>query len=393
MRRFPPFHGRLLATVALGLAACGGNEYAPPPPPTVTVQQPEIRDVVNYAEYTGTTRAVESVEVRARVKGFLVAMHFTPGEFVKKDAPLFTIDPEPFEVALAAARADLASNQAERDLAQTTYERTQALYQNNATSELNLVRVRAERDKAAAAVAAARSAVRQAELDLEYAHVKAPTSGRVGRHLVDVGNLVGADGATILTEMVVYQPLYVYFHVSERDLIALQKQGRERRAAQGASYANRPPTPIYVAQAGEDSFAHEGVVDYTALEVDPNTGTFEVRGVLQNEGELDQIVIPGSFVRVRVPIGRQANALLVPESALGADQSGRYALVVNTEDVVEYRSIEVGPRIEGMRVVTRGLRAEDRVVVNGLQRARPGARVSPETAAPAGPEPVARAGS
>jgi RND family efflux transporter MFP subunit len=368
-----------LLLVAFGFA-CGSNEYAEPPPPAVTVQRPSVRDVTRFAEHTGTTRAVESVEVRARVKGFLESMHFRAGDDVVAGALLFTIDPEPFEVALEAAEAAFASAEAERDLAQTEFDRTQMMFDQEAMSELKLIQARAKRDKAVAAVAAATAEVHAAKLDLEYAHVKAPITGRVGRHLIDMGNLVGAQEATLLAEMVRYAPIYVYFHLSERDLLALQELSRSRREERGADYEDRQPTPVQVGRANEEGYPHEGKIDFSALEIDPDTGTFEIRGLLPNEGALDEIIVPGTFVRVRVPIGEQKDALLLSERALGADQNGRYVLVVNDADVVEQRPVEVGPLVDGLRVIETGLRAEDWVIVNGLQRARPGAPVAAERA-------------
>jgi RND family efflux transporter MFP subunit len=369
----------LLSLGALALLACGGNEYVAPPPPKVTVARPEVRDVTRYAEYTGTTRAVERVVVRARVEGFLLSMEYEPGDFVEKGAPLFVIDPEPFELTLKSAEAELTSAKAEHELAKTEFKRTAALYKQQATSEINFIKLKARRDTAAAAVLDAEAKARSAQLDLDYAHVEAPVAGRVGRHLVDLGNLVGADGPTQLTDVVTYSPLYVYFHVSERDLLDFQTGGRERRQEAGADWDNRPPTPLYVGRANEVGFPHEGIIDYTALELDASTGTFEVRAILPNEGELDEVIIPGTFVRVRLPVAQVNGALLVPERALGADQSGRYVLVVNDDNIVEQRRVQVGPpRLDGTRIVEKGVQAEDWVVTNGIQRARPGAPVEPE---------------
>ncbi|MBW2385376.1 MAG: efflux RND transporter periplasmic adaptor subunit [Deltaproteobacteria bacterium] len=376
------WRGLLVAALAVG---CGANEYAPPPPPTVTTMHPQIRDVTNYVEYTGTTRAVETVEVLARVKGFLLEMYFKAGENVAKGDPLFLIDPEPFEITLEAANAELSSSQAELELAKIEFDRTRQMFKRGATSELDLIRKRANRDKATAAVAAAQADTHSAELDLDYAHVTAPIAGRVGRHLVDMGNLVGVEEATRLTDMLQYSPLYVYFHISERDLLALQDQRAAERIELGQTYDERPAASLEVGRANEAGYPHVGQIDFTALEIDPDTGTFEVRGILPNEGEFDQIIFPGTFVRVRVPIGVRKGALLIPENALGADQSGRYALVVNSKDVVEHRRLELGARLGDLRVITAGLRREDRVIVNGLQRARPGAKVNPEEAQPTPP--------
>jgi RND family efflux transporter MFP subunit len=371
----------IVAPAALAIG-CGSNEYAAPPPPHVTTMRPIVREVTRYIEYTGTTRAVESVEVRARVKGFLMSMHFEPGEVVEEGELLFIIDPEPFEIALAATTADLASNQAELDLAQVELDRTRLMYQSDATSEINLIQRRAHRDKAAAAVAASRATVHSANLDLEYAHVKAPITGRVGRHLIDMGNLVGASDATKLTEIVRYSPTYVYFHMSERDVLGLQAYSRIRREAEAADFEDRPPTLLEVGIATDSDFPAKGRIDFTALEIDPDTGTFEVRGILPNEGAFDEIILPGSFVRVRIPLGVLPNSLLVTESALGADQSGRFLLVVTEEDKVEQRRVTLGSRLDGMRVIESGLRPDEWVIVNGLQRARPGAKVTAKREAP-----------
>lgn len=378
-----------LATCIGGLSllatGCGKNEYAPPPPPPVTVAQPLVQDVTRYAEFTGTTRAVESVAVRARVKGILESMNFEPGQQVEKGQPLFVIDPEPFQVALESAQAELESNKAERDLAKTEYDRTRTMYKQGATSELDLLRTRAQRDKTIAAVAFSDASVHSAQLDLDYAHVVAPISGRVGRHLVDVGNLVGNDGATHLADIVQYDPLYVYFYVSESDILSLQKRSRERREAEGLEYQNSQRGQVEVRKADEKGFPHRGVVDFAALEIDPDTGTFEVRAVLDNAGAFDEVILPGTFVQVRTTIDEEQNALLVNERAIGSDQSGSYLLVVNSEDVVEQRTIELGPLLGEMRVIDNGIRRDDWVIVNGLQRARPGGKVAPERSDPGGP--------
>ena len=376
--------GFWLAALALAGIACGSNEYAAPPPPQVTVATPAQEDVVLYGEYTGTTRAIEAVEVRARVMGFLVNMHFEPGEHVTKDDLLFTIDPEPFQIALQAARAQRDSAKAKLDLQQTELDRAKVLYEKQASSELSFIQARAARDTAQAALDHAEADLRSAELDLDYCYVKAPASGRVGRRQVDIGNLVGSDEATRLTEIVRYSPLYVYFYISERDVQALQKLGKARRVEQSLAYSNRDRTEIQVGLASEEGYPHQGYIDYTALQIDPSTGTFEIRGVLENTGALDEIIVPGTFVRVRVPLGRATGALLVSERALGSDQSGRYLLVVNAQNVVEHRPVQVGSLVDARRVIETGLEPGDRVIVNGLQRARPGATVAPQSEAKQG---------
>lgn len=193
-----------------------------------------------------------------------------------------------------------------------------------------------------------------------------------------MGNLVGTDGATLLSEIVVYSPLYVYFYISEREVFMLQEDSARRRKKMGKDWKHRDPSPIYVGRSGQDGYPFSGLVDYTALQIDAATGTFEVRGLLPNVGTLDEILMPGTFVRVQVPIAERKNALLVPERALGADQNGRFLLIANSENVVEQRSVQVGPaRRDGTRVIKTGLTAQDWVITNGLQRARPGAKVDP----------------
>ncbi len=366
----------LLCVVVLG--ACKRNEYEAPPPPEVTVARPVVQDVTLYLEYTGTTRAVEAADVRARVKGFLVSMEFTPGQLVEQDQLLFVIDPQPFEVALKAAQAELTAHRAEMDLAQTEYERTDQMYKRKATSEFNVVKTRANYEKAKAAVLESEANVQSAQLDLDYAHVKAPFAGRVDRHQVDVGNLVGASEATLLTKLVRYDPIYVYFYISERDLLSLQDLGLRRRPERDAAAGPRDPIPIEVGRANDTGYPFRGVIDFTANQLDANTGTFEVRGVLPNFESSDEVIVPGTFVRVRVPIDVRSDSMLVTERALGADQGGRYLLVVGEDDIVEHRTVEVGQSVGGMRVIRSGIEPNDWVVVNGLQRARPGAAVRPE---------------
>lgn len=384
--------GSAFLAAAVILTGCGDNEYVPPPPPVVTGAQPAQSDVVRYLEYTGTTRAAQAVTVRARVEGFLKSMHFKPGDFVEQGALLFVIDPEPFELTLKAATANVTSRQAELDLAQTEFERTRTLYKRKTTSEIKYIQARARRDTSAAKLALAEADARSAELDVGYANIKAPLSGRIGRNLVDIGNLVGAGEATALTEIVDYSPLHVYFYISERDVLAIQETSARRRKKLGVDYEHRPPAPVYVGRANDEGYPHIGTIDYSALQIDAATGTFEVRGILTNHGSLDTILVPGTFVRVQIPIGEEKDALLVPERALGADQNGRFVLVVSEDGLVEQRSVRVGPeRRDALRVVEDGISANDWVIINGLQRARPGAKVAMEkstTPLPEKPRPI-----
>ena len=371
---------------------------------------------------------------------------------MKKGDLLFIIDPKPFEVEVAAREADLSSRRADAALAKTSYARSQQLFRQNATSEIENLRFKAERDKANAAVLAAQAALADAQLDLDYAYVKSPIDGRAGRHLVDLGNLVGAEESTVLVSVVDQSPLFIYFQISELDVLRVQRQLRERAAAAAAKSTSvgEPPTepeevavagdegtpvpgdsdspareqepeadpetteptphgyeasggtgfgrdrgsntpPVEVGLADEEGYPRIGFIDFTDSTIDPATGTLEVRGILENKGEFESLILPGSFTRVRVPVGKFEDALLVPDHALGADQGGRFVLVVGKGDVVEQRYVQLGLVYDGMRRIVSGLIPTDRVVVNGLQRARPGATVTVRTGEPDAPASAADA--
>jgi len=375
----------LLGAVCLTglLSACGeSNQYVAPPPPAVTVAEPLQEPVTNYLEFTGNTAAVEAVEVRARVGGFLESMHFEPGTQVEQGDLLFVIDPRPFQAQLDSAKADLASAKAQLAKAESDAIRLEEAGKKGAVTERDVVAAQADRDAAAAAVAAAEAAVTQAELNLGYTQVTAPITGRVSRNLVDVGNLVGESEPTLLTTVTKYQPIYAYFNLNERDLLRVMDKYREEARKQGIDPEKDPGSsaeiPLQLALANESGFPHEGVLDFAESAVDADTGTLQLRGVFPNTGDLPEI-LPGLFVRVRMPIETQDNALLVTERALGADQGGTYLLVINSENVVEKRTVRTGQTIDGLVVIEEGLRSDDRVVVNGIQRARAGAEVDPQS--------------
>jgi len=370
-----PFAKPLLACALAFLAGGAGcdkkaNQFVPPPPPSVTVARPAERSVTDYAEFTGTTQAVESVEIRARVEGFLQSVHFEAGAVVRKGDLLFVIDPKPFQAALAEAEANLKMAETDLKLAEDKLRRNQSLFARRAISNLELIESQSERDRDAAAIEVAKAQVRKARLNLQYTEVRAPIDGRAGRNLVDVGNLVGAGEPTLLTTVVKYDPMYVYFSVSERDLLAYQKKRETSKSSEDTD-------TFEMGLADDSGYPHAGRLDFLENQLDPDTGTILVRGVFPNP---DKKVFPGLFARVRVPVDVKEDALLVPEEALGMDQRGRFLLTVNDENVVEYRSVETGALLDGMRVVLQGISASDRVVVNGLQRARPGAKVSPAEA-------------
>jgi RND family efflux transporter MFP subunit len=357
------------------------NEYVEPPAPEVTVSKPQVKNVTEYLEFTGTTRAVEEIEIRARVPGFLQSVHFEDGDFVTKDQLLFVIDPKPFEAAVESARGRLGRHQAQLERAEREYQRNLTLFKQNAASEANVVKWKSEMEESRAAVVSAQADLDKAKLDLGYCTIRSPIDGRISRKQVDVGNLVGAGEFTLLTTVRTQDPIYAYFSINERDLLRVMKMARDEGIP-----ANKPDKiALELALANESGFPHKGHLDYADSKVDPNTGTMELRGVFPNPGP-PYIIVPGLFVRLRLPIAKRENALLVTERAMGLDQGGRYLLVVDNENKVEQRYVEIGALRDGMRVIKEGLKPEERVVVKGIQRAIPGAKVTPQQAQTAEPD-------
>ncbi len=344
--------------------------YTPPPPPAVTVSLPHARAVTNYAEFTGTTEALESVEIRARVEGYLEKIHFDPGALVKKGDILFTIDPAEYNARLDEAKADLAIREAEYRSVAVTLKRKENAYKDRAVSEVEVIEARAELDKAKASIKASKAAVRTSRLKLSYTRIKAPISGRISRRLVDEGNLVGAGERTLLASIVRDDSVYAYFSLNERELI----QYRENRAKALSSGEERNETVMHLGLAGKRDYPFEGTVDYLDTRVDADTGTITVRGIFKNP---DHRLMPGLFARIRIPVGHMDAALTVPDTAVGRDQQGNYLLLVNKENKVDYRPVKIGIRVEDRRVIESGLSAQDRVIVKGLQKVRPGVPVTP----------------
>jgi membrane fusion protein, multidrug efflux system len=346
------------------------------PPPVVMVSQPVVREVTEFLEATGNTSPLESVTVQARVKGFLDSMNFQPEQRVKKDQLLFVIDPRPFEVALEQAKGQLQLRQAEAKFAEYDLSRVTKLGAQDAAAEREQRESRAKMEEAQAAVVIAQSAVDEAKLNLDFAHVKAPIAGRISRNLVDVGNLInpGQDQLATITND---DSVYAYFNVSEQDALRLVRiYGTIRRqAASEAAKQLQPQIPVYLALMDEDTYPHTGTIDYVDPRVDPSTGTISARAVFPNP---DGFLRAGYFVRIRVPLAKPKPALLVAEQALGMDQGQYYLLAVNDKNKVEYRRVSVGSLENGLRVIERGISPDDRVIVIGLQRVRPGVEVSPQ---------------
>lgn len=374
------FATRISPLLILGacVAVAGGcrpaNRFSPPPPPQVTVARPVEEKIVDTIEFTGTTRSLASVELRARAVGYLKRIEFVEGTTVQAGDLLFLIDKAPYELALASAKAEAERAQAALQLAEATLNRTLELQRTNAASQQQVDVDRAQRATAAANANGAKAAVEQAQLNLSYTEVRAPITGRIGRHLVDVGSLIHAE-ETPLAVIETIDPIYVYFYVGERDLLRFMQMVRNRELPDPM----RNPPVIKLGLENEKGFPRIGHLDFRELGVDPGTGTVLRRAIFDNpRNEL----VPGLFARLQAPIGEPVPRLTVERRALGFDQRGDYVLCVNADDVVEFRLVKLGPIYHDRRVVLEGISKDDRVIVNGLQRARPGAKVEPVAAPP-----------
>jgi multidrug efflux system membrane fusion protein len=375
----------LCVVLASQLAGSGD----PPPTadaPPVTVSQPVARKVTDYDEYQGRITAAPKVDVRARVRGYLTAVHFQGGQMVQQGHLLYELDPRPYRVALDAAEAQARAAEAVLGLAQAEYERARLLLSRGAASRDELDVWTARQGTARADVQKARAAVEQARLDLGFTRISAPISGKIGPTQVDVGNLVQADGETPLTTLVAVDPIYVHFHVDERALLGF----RQAYHKDGKDGGPRPSlkelkVPIDVALEGERGETHRGVIASTDNHFNLATGTIEVHGLLSNA---DHFFEDGMRARVRVPAGGSSSALLVSERAVGTDQGRRFVYAVNGQNVVERRQVTAGRRVDGLLVIRDGLQADDWVIVNGIQQVRAGMKVQPQRAAMPGAKPA-----
>jgi RND family efflux transporter MFP subunit len=363
------------AIAALGclvLAGCDQNTYVPPPPPKVEVTVPIKRAVTRYLEATGNTAAIKSVDLVARVQGFLASIDYKDGDFVKEGTTLFTIEPETYKLKLDQAQAAQAGAEASLKQAEFDFRRQTDLVARQAVSQATLDTSTSNRDNAQANLQQAQANTRIAEVNYGYTKVTAPFDGFVSAHLVSVGELVGAASPTQLASIVALDPIYVNFNVNEQDVLRIRAEAARR----GVTVAELRQLPVDVGLQNDQGYPHEGKLDYIAPTINQSTGTLAVRGIVPNP---NRQMLPGYFVRVRVPYDKQGDALLVPDTSLGSDQGGRYLLVVNGDNVVEQRHVQIGPVEDGgLRVIEDGLKPEDRVVVAGLLRAIPGQKVDPQ---------------
>lgn len=365
----------ILSGIAISILG-GCKKPAPPAPtaPEVTVETPVSQKIRPYYDFTGNTQAFESVDIRARVQGFLQKVHFADGDNVEKGQVLFTIEPDMFEANVAQTEATLEANKAELERAQADLARVEMAVKSGAVSEQEVDLKRAERNVAKAAVAKAEATLDEAKLNLSYTQVTSPISGQVSRTFVDVGNLVGPGENALLTRVVNAEPIYVYSNISERLLIEiLKKLGDTEKEREEVDIK------LSVSLAGEEGFPHEGIMDFVDNTLDADTGTVQFRGVLPNDR---QLLFPGMFVRIRVPGIRETDALLVKEIAIGTDLGGKYVLVVDEKNMVQRRYIDTGQLYGDLRIVNestepgKGIKAGERYIVQGLQRARPGRPVT-----------------
>lgn len=372
--------GCIVAMVAV-MCGCGGQEKAPQvaaPPPEVTVSQVVSREVTDAAEFTGRTDAVETVEVRARVSGYITEVSFTDGQEVKQGDLLFQIDPRPFQASLEGAEGQKAQWEAKLARSKADVQRYEKLVPTGAATPQDLDKATADMGEATAAIQSATASIDRAKLDLEFAKITAPISGQISRAMITKGNLVRGDNE-LLTTIVSLDPIYVYFDVSERDVLRLRDQARASRPAGATQPDIRTlKIPLYLGLATEKGYPHEGVIDFADNRVDPSTGTIRARGRFDNSKRLFK---PGLFARVRMPVGDPRQALLVAERAIGIDQGMKYVLTVDDRNTVKMQFIELGSlQDDGLRVIQAGLKPGEWVVVNGLQRARPGKPVTPQRA-------------
>jgi RND family efflux transporter MFP subunit len=353
------------------LSACEQNSFVPPPPPKVEVATPLQRPVTRYLEATGNAAPIKNVDLVARVQGVLQSIDYKDGTFVKEGATLFTIEPETYKLKLEQAQAAEAGSQASAKQADADFKRQSDLVQKQAVSQATLDSSTSARDNAQANLQQAQVNTRIAAVNYGYTNVVAPFDGIVSAHLVSIGELVGAASPTQLASIVTLDPIYVNFNVNEQDVLRIRAEARRR----GMTADDLRNLPFEVGLQTETGFPHKGRLDYASPTLNQSTGTLPVRGVLPNP---DRVLLPGYFVRVRVPFDEQKSALLVPDVALGSDQAGRYVLVVNGENVVEQRKVLAGQLEGDLRVIETGLKEDDRVVTAGLLRAIPGQKVDPQ---------------
>lgn len=360
-----------LSTALTGCSRAPVDTAATPTP--ISVSYPVEREITDYVDFTGRTVAVDSVEVRAHVWGYLEKVNFQEGAIVQKGAVLFELDPRPYQALLNQAKAKVTQDAAQLTFDEAEYQRNLKLAGTGGVSKSDLDKSAAARGIDVANIAADKAGVAARQLDLEYTKVTAPITGRVSRYVVTLGNLIQSgdqNGGTLLTTIVSMDPMYVSFDVDEHTALRVRQMIREGKSAS----AREGGFPISMGLANEEGFPHKGTINFVDNQLNPKTGTIRVRGVFPNK---DQVLLPGFFARVRNPVGRPHNALLVSERALDTDQGQKILYVVTEKNVVVVRPVRLGALHDGRREITDGLKPGERVIVNGLQQVRPGDTVEP----------------
>jgi len=355
--------------ILIFLTACKEKAPPPPPPPGVTVAQPVRKVVTDYLELTGNTQAIYTVQLVARVAGYLEKVLFVDGQMVKKGQTLFLIQQNTYQDALRQTEAQILLHRAQLEYAEKQLVRYSNLLQQKATSQENVDNWRNQWDSAQANLKAAEAARDLAKLNLDYTEVTAPFDGRIDRRLVDSGNLVGASGNTVLAELNQINPIYVYFNIGDADLARLMSEahwipGQTRQVAWS----------VFLGLLNDEGYPHKGELDFASISLTPTTGTLLMRGIFPNP---DDKIMPGLYARVRVPL-KTRMGLLVPEVAISNDQQGSYVFIVNEKNVVERRGVKTGPVVDSLRGIEEGLDGKEWVIVKGLLKAGPGRQVTPE---------------
>jgi membrane fusion protein, multidrug efflux system len=373
-----------LAIGAIALIGCNTkNAYVAPPPPKVQVAQPVQRPITEYLELTGNTQAFASVDLVARVQGFLTSINYKDGATVKRGAQLFGIERDIYQAQLDQQQATLASDQANEEYNKAEYGRQATLAKQDFASQATAQEWKSKADQSAAEILNARAAIWLAQINLGYTNVQAPFDGVVTNHLVDVGALVGVSGPTKLATIIQTDPLYVYFTLSEPQILSIQRNlAKQGIALRTTDLSN---VPVEIGLQGEEGYPHKGHLDYASPQVDFNTGTLTARALFDNK---DSRLLPGLFVRVRTPIAQQDKAILARNDAIGTSQEGSYVLVVGDDNVVRRQVVTTGVRDGQLRVIETGLKADDWVVTEGIQRAFPGAKVDPQRSQMVAAEPA-----
>jgi RND family efflux transporter MFP subunit len=363
----------------LSLPGCGSQTQArtepKKPKPVVEVTSPVTQMIADYEYFTGQTMAVKTVEIRARVTGYLDKVNFNDGVEVNENDVLFVIDPRSYAAEVHRAEGTVAQNEAHLARLERDYRRAMGVATKEVLSRQELDKVEGDYTESRGMLEVARAQLENARLNLDFTQVKAPISGRISRRMVDPGNLVRADD-TLLTTIVSLDPMYAYFDIDERTLLKLRRLAAEGKIKSRAD-GNTIRVFVGLSDEGQDAYPHEGEINFTDNRVDASTGTLRVRGVLQNPKP--RLLSPGMFARIRLPVGDPHEAMLVPEKSVLTDQGNKYLYLVDREGKIERCNVEAGSLNEGMRVITKGLKKDDRVVVVGGQRVRPGTEVTVKT--------------